>query len=154
MKEKNKKLIKIIIILIAILLVTKSVLFIATERGYLSDKYNIKLPKPISEKKIFTIKFRDGQVFSMLKYNSEHKKQIIKEYKFKKINDNTIEEIKKMVERFHISLDKENEKKFAATIKKDELIKYGNYFLIKHRPYDRFVILIFYKNTLYVCTEI
>lgn len=150
MKEKCKFL----FILVIIFLIFKSIAFIATERGYLSDKYNIKLPRPISEKKIFTIKFRDGEVFSMLKYNSDHRRQIIKEYKFKKINDNTIEEIKEMVERFHISLDKENEKKFDATIKKDELIKYGNYFLIKHRPYDRFVILIFYKNTLYVCTEI
>lgn len=149
----KKRIFKFLILSFMIFLLT-SCAFFGTIRWNLNNQYNIDLPSPISEKLIFDIEFRDGQKFVVFKYDMKQKNEIIKEYNFKRISSDNIDEIKKMAEEFYSILNENNKKLFDETVKKEDLIKYGNYYLIKYKPYDRFVILVFNDNYLYYCNKI
>ncbi|MBP3799533.1 MAG: hypothetical protein ILA19_00990 [Bacilli bacterium] len=144
----NKKIEKLIILFIAILITTA-----CSYRTAISINDKIILPEAVTENVKFTRYFRDGQDFVVFKYEEKQKNEIIKKYNLKKISNSNIEEVQKVIDDFYDRLNQKNKKIFDKTIKKEELIRYGNYYLIRYEEYNRFTVLIFNEDNLYYFKE-
>lgn len=144
----NKKIEKLIILFIAILITTA-----CSYRTAISINDEIILPEAVTENVKFTRYFRDGQDFVVFKYEEKQKNEIIKKYNLKKISNSNIEEVQKVIDDFYDRLNQKNKKIFDKTIKKEELIRYGNDYLIRYEEYNRFTVLIFNEDNLYYFKE-
>lgn len=144
----NKKIEKLIILFIAILITTA-----CSYRTAISINDKIILPEAVTENVKFTRYFRDGQDFVVFKYEEKQKNEIIKKYNLKKISNSNIEEVQKVIDDFYDRLNQKNKKIFDKTIKKEELIRYGNDYLIRYEEYNRFTVLIFNEDNLYYFKE-
>ena len=144
----NKKIEKLIILFIAILITTA-----CSYRTAISINDEIILPEAVTENVKFTRYFRDGQDFVVFKYEKKKKNEIIKKYNLKKISNSNIEEVQKVIDDFYDRLNQKNKKIFDKTIKKEELIRYGNDYLIRYEEYNRFTVLIFNEDNLYYFKE-
>ena len=144
----NKKIEKLIILFIDILITTAY-----SYRTAISINDKIILPEAVTENVKFTRYFRDGQDFVVFKYEEKQKNEIIKKYNLKKISNSNIEEVQKVIDDFYDRLNQKNKKIFDKTIKKEELIRYGNDYLIRYEEYNRFTVLIFNEDNLYYFKE-
>ena len=144
----NKKIEKLIILFIAILITTA-----CSYRTAISINDKIILPEAVTENVKFTRYFRDGQDFVVFKYEEKKKNERIKKYNLKKISNSNIEEVQKVIDDFYDRLNQKNKKIFDKTIKKEELIRYGNDYLIRYEEYNRFTVLIFNEDNLYYFKE-
>lgn len=149
LNHKIKKLLAtvcIFILLIVIFLFFKSFNSICFE-AYINHK--ILLWNPLNVETIYRYEFREGEDFYIFSYADDKDiKRIIKKNKFKKINQDNLKRIIKILNRYRDDLCEKEQKLFNKTTSISKLSTIGNYYFYVQDTKDNedYFICILFPN--------
>lgn len=144
MKKKSKILLIFIIPLVFILIF----LCLCNSTRFANFvNWKIVLPKFQKEDIIFTDFFQDGEQLAILTFKTDKQvKKLISSNHLSTINSENISEVKEQIHFFHDKL-KDDFKVLLESNINDSLIKDCDYYLIKRKYNDSFIILLLNSKT-------